>query len=66
MFNPNLVLTLAFKNMLYDIARKTGNPFPSSPRFLHQGEKASQRFFKFKWMCFNLFCTFKHRKYLTS
>ena len=31
MLNPRMLLTLAFKKMLYDNSRKTGNPVPPAP-----------------------------------
>ena len=31
MLNPRVLLTLVFKEMLYDNSRKVGNPVPSAP-----------------------------------
>ena len=31
MLNPTVLLTLAFKKMLYDNSRKMGNPVPPAP-----------------------------------
>ena len=46
MLNPTVLLTLAFKKMLYDNSRKLGNPVSPAPALCtkaKKGKKAPQR-----------------------
>ena len=69
MFDPGALLTLAFKKMLHDNSHKIGNSVSPAPALctMAKRKKAPQRVVFVVWIdILDLFCKFKHKKFLTS